>query len=85
METLASFVSNPKDLDPLIQLFIILTFLMFLPTAIFMMTSFVRIIITFFIFKVSIRGTAIHTKSNISWTCNDTDYIYNDTNYKCNK
>lgn len=51
METLASFVSNPKDLDPLIQLFIILTFLMFLPTAIFMMTSFVRIIITFSFLK----------------------------------
>jgi len=51
METLASFISNPKDLDPLIQLFTILTFLMFLPTAIFMMTSFVRIIITFSFLK----------------------------------
>lgn len=51
METLANFVSNPKDLDPLIQLFTILTFLMFLPTAIFMMTSFVRIIITFSFLK----------------------------------
>ncbi|HSQ87856.1 flagellar type III secretion system pore protein FliP [Romboutsia sp.] len=51
METLTSFVSNPKELTPLIELFIILTFLMFLPTVIFMMTSFVRIIITFSFIK----------------------------------
>lgn len=51
METLASLVSSPKELTPLIELFIILTFLMFLPTIIFMMTSFVRIIITFSFIK----------------------------------
>ena len=51
METLASFVSNPEELTPLMKLFTTLTFLMFLSTAIFMMTSFVRIIITFSFIK----------------------------------
>ena len=40
------YLKNQQHLAPLIKLFIVLTFLMFLPTVIFMMTSFVRIIIT---------------------------------------
>ncbi len=51
METVTSFISNNKELTPLIKTFIMLTFLMLLPTAIFMMTSFVRIIITFSFIK----------------------------------
>ena len=47
MEDFASMMlKNQQHLAPLIKLFIVLTFLMFLPTVIFMMTSFVRIIIT---------------------------------------
>ncbi|MGX4600736.1 flagellar type III secretion system pore protein FliP [Faecalimicrobium sp. JNUCC 81] len=51
METLGNLLSNPQELTPLIKLFIMMTFLMFLPTVIFMMTSFVRIIITFSFLK----------------------------------
>ncbi len=51
METVTNFISNNKELTPLIKTFIMLTFLMLLPTAIFMMTSFVRIIITFSFIK----------------------------------
>lgn len=51
METLASFASTRQELAPLIKLFIILTLLMFIPAFIFMMTSFVRIIITFSFIK----------------------------------
>lgn len=51
METLGNLLSNPQELTPLIQLFIMMTLLMFLPTVIFMMTSFVRIIITFSFLK----------------------------------
>lgn len=46
METLGNLLSSPQELTPLIKLFVMMTFLMFLPTVIFMMTSFVRIIIT---------------------------------------
>lgn len=51
METVGNLLSNPEELTPLIKLFIMMTFLMFLPTVIFMMTSFVRIIITFSFLK----------------------------------
>ena len=43
--------SNQQEFTPLIKLFIVMTFMMFLPTIIFMMTSFVRIIITFSFLK----------------------------------
>ena len=42
---------NQQDLTPLIRLFIVLTLMMFLPTIVFMATSFVRIIITFSFLK----------------------------------
>ncbi len=42
---------NQQELTPLIRLFIVLTLMMFLPTIVFMMTSFVRIIITFSFLK----------------------------------
>lgn len=52
MENFADFIINNKqEFTPLIKLFIMLTFLMFLPTVIFMMTSFVRITITFSFLK----------------------------------
>lgn len=52
MENFADFIINNKqEFTPLIKLFIMLTFLMFLPTIIFMMTSFVRITITFSFIK----------------------------------
>lgn len=41
------FIQSSSDLVPSIKLFLLLTFFMFLPAVIFMMTSFVRIIITF--------------------------------------
>ena len=43
--------NNQQEFTPLIKLFIVMTFMMFLPTIIFMMTSFVRIIITFSFLK----------------------------------
>lgn len=51
METLGNLLSSPEELTPLIKLFVMMTFLMFLPTVIFMMTSFIRIIITFSFIK----------------------------------
>ena len=52
MNDLVGLVSNhQQEFTPLIKLFIVMTFMMFLPTIIFMMTSFVRIIITFSILK----------------------------------
>lgn len=53
MEEFNNILANyaQQDITPLIQLFIILTFLMFLPAAIFMFTSFIRIIITFSFIK----------------------------------
>lgn len=52
MEDLISLVSsNQQEFVPLIKLFIVLTFMMFLPIVVFMMTSFVRIIITFSFIK----------------------------------
>lgn len=54
MDTLTNLMTDTKEFTPLIELFIILTFLMFLPTVIFMMTSFVRIIITFSFIKTAL-------------------------------
>lgn len=52
MNDLVGLVSNhQQEFTPLIKLFIEMTFMMFLPTIIFMMTSFVRIIITFSFLK----------------------------------
>lgn len=52
MEDLARLISNnQQEFTPLIKMFIILTFMMFLPFVVFMMTSFVRIIITFSFIK----------------------------------
>ena len=52
MNDLVGLISNnQQEFTPLIKLFIVMTFMMFLPTIIFMMTSFVRIIITFSFLK----------------------------------
>ena len=52
MNDLVGLVSDhQQEFTPLIKLFIVMTFMMFLPTIIFMMTSFVRIIITFSFLK----------------------------------
>ena len=52
MNDLVGLVSNhQQEFTTLIKLFIVMTFMMFLPTIIFMMTSFVRIIITFSFLK----------------------------------
>ena len=52
MNDLVGLVSNhQQEFTPLIKLFIVMTFMMFLQTIIFMMTSFVRIIITFSFLK----------------------------------
>ena len=52
MNDLVGLVSNhQQEFTPLIKLFIVMTFMMFLPSIIFMMTSFVRIIITFSFLK----------------------------------
>ena len=52
MNDLVGLIANHQQVfTPLIKLFIVMTFLMFLPTVIFMMTSFVRIIITFSFLK----------------------------------
>lgn len=45
------FLANTPELTPNIQMLLLMTVLMFLPTIIFMMTSFVRIIITFSFIK----------------------------------
>lgn len=50
METLINMLSG-TDLTPLMELFLLMTMLIFLPAMIFMMTSFVRIIITFSFIK----------------------------------
>ena len=52
MNDLVGLIANhQQEFTPLIKLFIVMTFLMFLPTVNFMMTSFVRIIITFSFLK----------------------------------
>ena len=51
MDILKQILNNGSELTPNMQMFILMTALMFLPTIIFMMTSFVRIIITFSFIK----------------------------------
>lgn len=58
MEELAQVVlSNSQELTPLMKIFIILTIMMFLPTMVFMMTSFIRIIITFSFIKSALGAS----------------------------
>ncbi|WP_297712238.1 flagellar type III secretion system pore protein FliP [Clostridium sp.] len=51
MDIFKQILSNGSELTPNMQMFILMTALMFLPIIIFMMTSFVRIIITFSFIK----------------------------------
>lgn len=51
MDVLSQILNNSSGLTPNMQIFLLMTALMFLPTIIFMMTSFVRIIITFSFIK----------------------------------
>ncbi|MGL5693369.1 MAG: flagellar type III secretion system pore protein FliP, partial [Peptostreptococcaceae bacterium] len=51
MEILNSIFADKTQLTPIMELFLLMTVMMFLPTIIFMMTSFVRIIITFSFIK----------------------------------
>ena len=51
------FIKSSADLVPTIKLLLVLTFLMFLPAVVFMMTSFVRIIIAFSFTKSAIGVT----------------------------
>lgn len=51
MDILSQILSNSSELTPNMQMFLLMTALMFLPTIIFMMTSFVRLIITFSFIK----------------------------------
>lgn len=46
MDVLSQILNNSSGLTPNMQIFVLMTALMFLPTIIFMMTSFVRIVIT---------------------------------------
>lgn len=48
---LNNLIGNPTELAPIMQLFFLMTALMFIPTIIFMMTSFIRIIISFSFIK----------------------------------
>lgn len=51
MDILSQILNNSSELTPNMQMFLLMTALMFLPTIIFMMTCFVRIIITFSFIK----------------------------------
>lgn len=51
MDILTQILNNSSELTPNMQIFLLMTALMFLPTMIFMMTCFVRIIITFSFIK----------------------------------
>lgn len=51
MEILKEILANGSGLNPSIQIVFFMSFLMFLPTVVIMMTSFVRIIITFSFIK----------------------------------
>ncbi|MFR3498953.1 MAG: flagellar biosynthetic protein FliP, partial [Paraclostridium bifermentans] len=51
MQTLSDITPYLSDYTPLMKMFIVLTGLMFLGAIVFMMTSFVRIIITFSFIK----------------------------------
>ena len=50
-------ISNSTEFVPVMKLFLVLTAFMFLPTMIFMMTSFVRIVITFSFTKSALGVT----------------------------
>lgn len=56
-EIIQMISNNQQELTPLIELFIVLTLMMFLPTMVFMMTSFIRIIITFSFIKSALGAT----------------------------
>ena len=51
MDILSQILDNGSELTTNMQMFLLMTALMFLPTIIFMMTSFVRVIITFSFIK----------------------------------
>ncbi|WP_373600041.1 flagellar type III secretion system pore protein FliP [Paraclostridium bifermentans] len=51
METLSNLTPYVSEYTPLMKMFVVLTMLMFLSAMVFMMTSFVRIIITFSFIK----------------------------------
>lgn len=48
---LSNLIGSSTELAPIMQLFFVMTALMFIPTMIFMMTSFIRIIISFSFIK----------------------------------
>lgn len=54
---LSNLIGSSTELAPIMQLFFIMTALMFIPTLIFMMTCFVRIIITFSFIKSALGVT----------------------------
>ena len=54
---LLNLLGTSTDLAPVMQLFLVMTALMFIPTVIFMMTSFVRIIISFSFIKSALGVT----------------------------
>lgn len=54
---LSNLIGNSTELAPIMQLFFVMTVLMFIPTLIFMMTSFVRIIISFSFIKSALGVT----------------------------
>lgn len=54
---LSNLIGSSTELAPIMQLFFIMTALMFIPTLIFMMTCFVRIIITFSFVKSALGVT----------------------------
>lgn len=54
---LVNLIGTSTDLAPVMQLFLVMTALMFIPTVIFMMTSFVRIIISFSFIKSALGVT----------------------------
>ncbi|GAA0680480.1 MULTISPECIES: flagellar type III secretion system pore protein FliP [Clostridium] len=51
MDMISNFLANNANVTPSMQMLFLMTALIFLPTIIFMMTSFVRIIITFSFIK----------------------------------
>lgn len=54
---ISNLIGTTQELAPVMQLFMIMTVLMFLPTIIFMMTSFVRIIVSFSFIKSALGVT----------------------------
>ena len=51
MDMISNFLANNQNLTPSMQMMLLMTALIFLPTMLFMITSFVRIIITFSFIK----------------------------------